>query len=285
MPPAPRSNARLKRLGSALRELRNDADLTADEAARTLGWSGSKVSRIETGTRPASPEDIRALVGVYGVEGEEAERYAAVARRARQRDWWHRYDDVLPEKFDSYLGLESEASRISTFEASLVPGLLQTERYAAAVLDLFPLRGTPDERDRAIALRMRRQARLAEEPLLELDAIIAETVIRQTLGGPDVTREQLQHLLDVASRPNVTLRLLPFGADHPGVNGPFSIVEFPDPEDGRIVCVDALTSTLYIEQLREVGIYRMAMDSIRDGSIDPQQTVDALTERVKELHT
>jgi transcriptional regulator with XRE-family HTH domain len=283
MPSKFTSPTRLKRLGSALRALREASDLNAEQAAKTLGWSGSKVSRIETGKQLVSPDDVRQLVGLYDVGEDEIEKYVAIARQARQRDWWHRYDDVLPDWFEGYLGLEAEASKISTYESDLVPGLLQTEQYAAHVLGAFPLRTTPEEMDRAVDLRRARQARLTAANPLGLDAVISETVLRRAIGGPAVMREQLEHLAAMMDRPNITIRLLPFAAaEHPGLDGGFSVLEFPDPDDGRIVCVEVMASTLYIEKTRDVGIYRLAFDQIRSAALGPDETATAITTTAKE---
>lgn len=284
MPSKFTSPARLKRLSSALRALRSASDLTAEQVAQSLGWAGSKVSRIETAKQLPSPEDVRKLVALYGVSADEIEKYATIARQARQRDWWHKYDDVLPEWFEGYLGLEAEASKISTYESDLVPGLLQTERYAAAVLGAFPLRTTPEEMERSVDLRRARQARLSDSNPLILDAVISETVLRRAIGSPAVMREQLEHLTAMAERPNITIRVLPFAADvHPGINGAFNVLEFPDPDDGRIVCVEAMTSTLYIEKTRDVGIYRLAFDQIRSAALGPDETVGMITNITREL--
>lgn len=169
MPPKFTATARLKRLGSALRALRAASDMTVEQAATSLGWSSSKVSRIENAKHIVSPDDVRALVTLYGLGLDETEKYAAIARQARQRDWWHKYDDVLPEWFEGYLGLEAEASKISTYESDLVPGLLQTEQYAAAVLGAYPLRTTPEEMERSVDLRRARQDRLSGENPLTLE--------------------------------------------------------------------------------------------------------------------
>jgi transcriptional regulator with XRE-family HTH domain len=284
MPSKFTSPTRLKRLGSALRSLREASDLTAEQAAKSLGWSGSKVSRIETGKQLVSPDDVRTLVGLYDVREDEIEKYVAIARQSRQRDWWHKYDDVLPEWFEGYLGLEAEASKISTYESDLVPGLLQTERYAAGVLGAYPLGTTPEEMERAVDLRRARQARLADNNPLLLDVVISETVLRRAIGGAKVMREQLEFLTAMMDRSNITLRLLPFAAaEHPGLDGAFSVLEFPDPDDGRIVCVEAMTSTLYIEKTRDVGVYRLAFDQIRSAAASPDETAAAIAATAKEL--
>ncbi|HXT44354.1 MAG TPA: DUF5753 domain-containing protein, partial [Pseudonocardiaceae bacterium] len=205
-------------------------------------------------------------------------------RKAKERDWWHKYDDVLPEWFEGYLGLEAEASKISTYESDLVPGLLQTEQYAAAVLGAFPLRTTPEEQERAVDLRRARQARLADNNALILDAVISETVLRRNVGGVAVMREQLEHLIRVTERPNVTVRLLPFASGaHAGLDGAFSVLEFPDPEDGRIVTVETMTSTLYVERTRDVGVYRLAFEQIGSDALGPVETVDMISATALEL--
>ncbi|HET9254282.1 MAG TPA: helix-turn-helix transcriptional regulator [Pseudonocardiaceae bacterium] len=284
--PRPKSTspARLKRLGAALRALRVASDLTAEQVAKDLGWSGSKVSRIETGGQLASPDDVRKLAGLYGVSEDEIEKYVTIARQARQRDWWHKYDDVLPEWFEGYLGLEAEASKISTYESDLVPGLLQTEQYASGVLSAYPLRTTPEEMERAVDLRRDRQARLTDSNPLTLDAVISETVLRRSIGSATVMREQLEHLITMTERANITLRLLPFTAgQHPGLDGAFSVLEFPDPDDGRIVTVETMTSTLYIEKPRDIGIYRLAFDQIRSAALGPEETTEVITATAREL--
>jgi transcriptional regulator with XRE-family HTH domain len=284
--PQPRfiATARLKRLGAALRSLRSASELTVEQVAQRLGWSGSKVSRIETAKQIASPDDVRDLVTLYALSADEIDKYVAIARKAKERDWWHRYDDVLPEWFESYLGLEAEAAKISTYESDLMPGLLQTEQYAAAVLSVFPLRTTPEEMERSVDLRRARQARLVDDNPLILDAVISETVLRRAIGGPAVMRQQLKHLAEMIQRPNITVRLLPFAAaEHSGINGAFSVLEFSDPDDGRIVTVETLTSTLYIEKTRDVGVYRLAFEQIRYAALKPEETVAAITDTAREL--
>jgi transcriptional regulator with XRE-family HTH domain len=284
--PQPRfiATARLKRLGAALRSLRAASELTVEQVAQRLGWSGSKVSRIETAKQIASPDDVRELVTLYALSPDEIEKYVAIARKAKERDWWHRYDDVLPEWFESYLGLEAEASKINTYESDLVPGLLQTEQYAAAVLGAFPLRTTPEEMERAVDLRRARQARLADSNPLILDVVISETVLRRAIGGPAVMRQQLEHLTEMIEWPNITIRVVPFAAtEHPGINGAFSVLEFPDPDDGRIVTVETLTSTLYIEKTRDVGIYRLAFEQIGSAALAPDETAAAISATAREL--
>jgi hypothetical protein len=137
-----------------------------------------------------------------------------------------------------------------------------------------------------VDLRRARQARLSDDNPLILDAVISETVLRRAIGGTAVKREQLEHLAAMVERPNITVRLLPFGAGaHPGLDGAFSVLEFPDPEDGRIVCVEAMTSTLYIEKPRDVGVYRLAFGQIQAAALGPDETAAAITATARELES
>ncbi len=276
---------RRRRLGSALRRLREEAGLTTTEVGERLGWSHSKISRIETSKTPVTAADVGHLIAHYEIATDESEALIKLAREAKQRGWWHNYSEVLPEWFESYLGFEAEASRISTFQPQVIPGLLQTEQYAAAVLGAHPLRATPDEMERSVALRRARQARLTGDgESIQLDAVIGEGALRQMIGGADVMREQLQRLTELGELSNVTLRVLPFEANAlPATNGAFTVLEFPDPDDPRIVYLDNLTSSLYLESLREVGLYRLAYQNFRDVVLQPDQTAMLIVRLIEEM--
>jgi transcriptional regulator with XRE-family HTH domain len=276
---------RRRRLGSALRRVREEAGLSTTEVAERLGWSHSKISRIETAKTPVTSGDVRDLLAHYEIASAEAEALVTLAREAKQRGWWHSYSEVLPEWFESYLGLEAEAQQISTYEPQVIPGLLQTEAYAATVLGAHPLRTTPDEMERSVELRRARQARLTGdgEPI-QLDAVIGEGALRQQIGGHDVMRDQLQRLLTVGEFPGVTVRMLPFDAGaHPALNGAFTVLEFPDPDDPRIVYIDNLTSSLYLETMREVGLYRLAYQQLQASALQPDETATFIARLTEEM--
>jgi transcriptional regulator with XRE-family HTH domain len=276
---------RRRRLGSALRRVREEAGLSTTEVAERLGWSHSKISRIETAKTPVTSGDVRDLLAHYEIASAEAEALVTLAREAKQRGWWHSYSEVLPEWFESYLGLEAEAQQISTYEPQVIPGLLQTEAYAATVLGAHPLRTTPDEMERSVELRRARQARLTGdgEPI-QLDAVIGEGALRQQIGGHDVIRDQLQRLLTVGEFPGVTVRMLPFDAGaHPALNGAFTVLEFPDPDDPRIVYIDNLTSSLYLETMREVGLYRLAYQQLQASALQPDETATFIARLTEEM--
>lgn len=274
---------RRRRLGSALRRLREDAGLTTTEIAERLGWSHSKISRIETAKTPVTAADVRDLLAHYEIASDEADVLVTLARDAKQRDWWHSYSEVLPEWFEVYLGLESEASRLSVYEAELVPGLLQTEDYATALLRSHPITKTPDETEQAVRLRRARQARLSGETPMVLDAVVNEGALRRLVGGANVMRGQLQHLATAAELPNVIVQVLPFTAGaHAGINGSFHVLEFPDPEDPRVVYVDNLTSSLYLERSRDVGQFRLAFEQLQASALSPGESALMIAKMAKE---
>jgi transcriptional regulator with XRE-family HTH domain len=276
---------RRRRLGAALRRLREDAGLSTTEVAEQLGWSHSKVSRIETAKSPVTATDVQALLDHYEVPDPEAEALLRLAREAKQRGWWHSYSEVLPEWFESYLGLEAEASKISSYEPLVIPGLLQTENYATAVLGAHALRTTPDEIERSVELRRARQSRLNRDgdPIV-LDVVIGEAALRQLVGGPGVMVEQMKHLLEVQKLPNITIRVLPFTAGaHPALHGAFTVLEFPSSEDPRVVYIDNLSSSLYLEAIREVGLYRLTFQQLQQQALQPDESTQMITRLMEEL--
>jgi transcriptional regulator with XRE-family HTH domain len=276
---------RRRRLGAALRRLREEAGLTTTEVGERLGWSHSKISRIETSKAPVTSADVAELISHYEIASDESEALLKLAREAKQRGWWHSYLEVLPQWFESFLGFETEACRISTFEPQVIPGLLQTEQYATAVVGAHALRTTPDEMEHRVGLRQARQARLTGdgEPV-QLDAVIGEGALRQLIGGADVMREQLQRLTALGELPNVTLRVLPFGAGaHPALNGAFQVLEFPDPDDPRIVYIDYVIGGLYLEHMREVGLYRLAYQQLQDIALRPDESAKLIVRLTEEI--
>jgi hypothetical protein len=179
--------------------------------------------------------------------------------------------------------VESEASHISTYQNEVVPGLLQTEAYARAVLGENPLLVVPYEIEQTARLRVARQFRLRGDDPVELDVVINEAVVRTAVGAAEVMRAQLAHIVETAALPNVTVRLLPFAAGiHPASNGAFTLFDFADDEDSRIVCIDTLITTLYREGQREVGAYELAFERVRGLAMSPDDTVAFLRTAMQE---
>ncbi len=261
---APSPTVRRKRLTTELRRLREQAGLTCEDVGRRLECSGTRISRMETGRIGARPGDVRELLEIYGVTGAEADSLVQLARDARRKGWWHSYGAVVPPWFEAYVGLESSAARLRDFQPLVVPGLLQTEGYARAVLRAAPHAGASEDIDRQVALRMQRQAILDQEGPPEVWAVLSESVLRAQVGGPAVMRAQLRRLAELAARPNLTLQVLPFStAAHVQPIIPFTMLEFADPADPAVVYLEHLTGSLFLENPGDVRRYRAVFDHLR----------------------
>lgn len=284
MAASPSPTVRRKRLGIELRRLREQASLTCEEVGQRLDCSGTRISRIETGKISVRPGDVRELLEVYGITGREADALAQLAREARHKGWWHTYGQVLPTWFEAYVGLESAATRFRDFQSMVVPGLLQTEDYARAVLRASPSPGSPEDIDRLVALRMQRQATLASDSPPDLWVVLSENVIRVHVGGPAVMRGQLRRLIDIAGRSNVTLQVLPFTtAAHVHPISPFTILEFPDAGDPTVVYTEHLTGSLFLENPAEISRYTVVFDHLRAEALGTAPSVDLMARVAAEL--
>ncbi len=284
MPVSPSPSIRRKRLIIELRRLREQADLTCEEVGAQLECSGTRISRIETGKIGVRPGDVRELLEVYGVTGPDADALVQLAREARRKGWWHTYGGVLPGWFEAYVGLESEAIRFRDFQPLNLPGLLQTQDYARAVLRAAPTAGPADEIDRLVALRMERQNVLSRENPPDLWIVLGEGVLRTRVSDKAVMRAQLRHLLDVAERSNVTLQVLPFtAAAHVNPVSPFTFLEFAEAADPAIVYLEHLTGCLFVEEETEVRRYRVVFDHLRAEALGTGQSIDLIARLSEEL--
>jgi transcriptional regulator with XRE-family HTH domain len=285
MPATPSPTARGRRLRHELRRLREQAGLTHSEVARRLEWSPSKVSRIETGQSRVQTGDVRDLLEVYGVTDQAAvEALVQLAREARRRGWWTRYTDVLGS--GTYVGLETEATGLRTYESVFIPGLLQTEDYARAVIRAGQTKPDPETLDRGLSARMARQEILTRPDPPEIWAVLDESVINRPVGGPEVMRAQLKHLIELSSRPNtsVTLQILPLriGA-HPGMDGPFVILAFDSPTDPPMVYLETATDGLYLDEPADVERYTLMFNHLVARALGPDESrtmIAGLAERM-----
>jgi len=275
---------RRRRLAAELRRLREAADLTCDEVGEQLEWSGSKVSRIETGRVGVRPRDVRDLLDIYGVTDERhRDALVRLAREARQKGWWTTYGDVMVESFLTYIGLEAEASAMRDFQIDLVPALVQTENYAQAVTFTFP-GSTPDEIKHRVALRMGRQARLTGDNPLQFWAVVDESALRRQVGGGSIMQEQLHHLVQISELANVTIQVLPFTAGaHPSMGTSFVILQFPEPTDPDVVYLEGMTSGLYLERTEEITTYALSFDHLRTAALSPDESAAMITAVAREL--
>jgi transcriptional regulator with XRE-family HTH domain len=277
MAATPSPTVRRKRLGIELRRLREEAGFTCEDVGRQLECSGTRISRIETGRINVRPGDVREMLEIYGVTSTEADSLVQLAREARRKGWWHTYGRVLPTWFEAFVGLESEAVRLRDFQPLVMPGLLQTEEYARAVLRAAPNAGSTEDIERQVALRMDRQAILAQPSPPDLWVVLSESVLRADVGGPAVMRAQLRRLLEVAERPNVTLQVLPFSnAAHVDPISPFTILEFPEAADPTVVYLEHLTGCLFLETLDEIRRYTVVFDHLRAEALGIGQSADLI---------
>jgi transcriptional regulator with XRE-family HTH domain len=250
-------------LGSQLRRLREQRGISREDAGYAIRASESKISRLELGRVGFKERDVVDLLSLYGVEdGDDRTALLALAREANAPGWWHKYSDVLPPWFQSYVGLEAAATLIRTYEVQFIPGLLQTEEYARAVV-LLGHGGPAEEIDRRVALRMERQAVLARPGGPRLWAVVDEAALRRPIGGSDVLRGQLEHLLAAAKLPNVTVQVIPFGfGGHAAAGGAFTILRFADQALPDVVYIEQLTSALYLDKREDLDRYLEAMERL-----------------------
>jgi transcriptional regulator with XRE-family HTH domain len=281
----PTPTVRRRRLGSELRRLREAHGLKLDEAAHRLGLAPSTLSRIETGKAPTRLAYLTTMLDMYGVtDPGQRQVLADMAREGYRKGWWAEYEDVLPTGFGSYVGFEAEAALLRAFEDRVVHGLVQTPDYARAVVTAVHPAMSADEAGRVVQLRVHRQEILTSGSPLELWLILDESVIRRPVGGPSVMSAQLEHLLAVGERPNVTLQLLPLAAGaHPALNGAFSILRFPEPSDPDMVYAEGVTGSAYLEKELDVHTCSEAFERLRQVALSPAGTADAIGKAAEEI--
>ena len=280
-----------RQLGRYLRDLRNSQRLTVRAAAAQLEWSEAKIWRIETGQVALRSLDVEAMCKIYGAAPDLTEALMGLAKETKARGWWHAYGDVIPEWLDVYIGLEEAASTFSLYESELVPGLLQTERYAYALIKADNPGVDEDEINRRVHVRLARQAlltRVTATPRLEI--VLNEAIIRRPVGGVQVMAEQLARLAQASELPNVSLRIMPFdaGLHHGIMSGPFVILRFPlngegKPTEPPIVYVEGFTGALYLDKPNEIERYHQAFADIWNTALDETRSRDLIQKAAREF--
>ena len=275
---APSPSVRRKRLGTELRRLREQARLTCESVGQRLDCSGTRISRLETGRISIRPGDVRELLEVYGVTGEQADALVELAREARRKGWWHRFAPVTPSWLEPYLGLEAEATRLRDFQWTVLPGLVQTADYARAIFRAAPGAGPAGDIERQVALRMERQLLVLDGTAPpELCLVLSEGALRVQVGGPAVQRAQLRKLAEVASRDQVTLQVLPAGAAaQVQAVSPFTVLDFADPAEPPVVYTEHLTGGLVLDDPGEVRAYTAVFERLRTGALGPGPSLDLI---------
>ncbi|GGN43068.1 transcriptional regulator [Streptomyces kronopolitis] len=284
--PAPKSVYR-RQLSARLKELREAADLTMAEAAQDIEINPGTLSRIESGERGTTPVVVKAMLDRYDVK-DTAVREDVLdlvrADQAQKQKWWRKYSAVInTTQYGGYLELEASATSMRSYEPQLIPGLLQTADYAGKVISAMRMDLDAKQIDALVTVRMNRQAPLGGDNAPKLWAVIDEAAIRRMSGSPAVLRGQLQRLLEVEPRTNITLQLLPFDAGfHPGLYGSFMLMGFPEPNPD-VVWVENLTNSVCFEGAEDVGRYTEVFDHLRATALGPPETRSRIKSMLKEL--
>ncbi len=263
-------------LGKRLADLREKAGIGYDQAAAALDVTHATIRRMEKAEVGLKLPYVEKLLDTYGVrDPAEVEGFLALTREANRRGWWHRYRDVLPEWFSAFVALEGEAHVIRAYEPHYVPGLLQTEDYARAVLRAGNPHAAQDAVERGVALRRERQALLEREEPPLLWPVVDETVLRRPIGSPAVMRAQIDRLIEVCALPHVRLQVMPFAAGpHPAMYGPFHIFRFPIKELPDMVCAESLVGAVYFDERDDVSTFLEALDRM-SAQATPAQSTEA----------
>lgn len=284
MPGGQSPTLRRRRLGAALRQLREQAEIPREQVGQKLDCSASKVGRIENGDVGVHRRDLHDMLDLYGVD-DPGQRQALLdlAREGKRRDgWWRKYSD-LPNRYLRLIELEAVATSFRWFEPMVVPGLLQTEDYARAVIRATKPAASEDEVERRVRVRATRQELLTRAEPPEFWTILDEAALRRMMGGSTVMCDQLQHLAQVAKLPNVTVQVLPFThGGHEAVTGAFAVLRFPDP-DPDIVYVEGFAGDIYLEEEADVRRCSLVFDHLAAAALSPQKSIALIREAVRAM--
>ncbi|MEQ3550143.1 helix-turn-helix transcriptional regulator [Pseudonocardia nematodicida] len=274
-------------LGAHLKRLRERAGVKRADAAYNIRGSDSKMSRLESGKVGFKERDVADLLTMYGIgQGPERDQVLAMAADSNESGWWARFNDVLPGWFEDFVGLEASASRILSYELLFVPGLLQTERYARAVLsggraDLPP--ADREQVNKKLEVRLRRQRILHRRDAPTFWVVLDESVLRRPVGGPAVLREQIDHLLELSALPNVIVQILPFGLSGYAAEHAFAMLRFAEPELPDLVYLEEMTGATYLDKRADVERYGQSMDRLTVDAMDPERSRQHLSKLLAEL--
>jgi transcriptional regulator with XRE-family HTH domain len=261
---------RLRRLAGELRNLRQAAGLTREDAAEQTNINSATLYRIETAKARPQRRTLLTLLDKYGVT-DAARRAGLVelSKQATQLGWLQAYESELPEEYTTYISFESEARSVRNYESLFVPGLLQTEGYTRAVVTASLPYASDEEIQQRIETRAQRQASITKDDPLKLWAIVDEAVLRREVGGKEVMTDQLRHLHDLTRQPHITFQVLPYtvGA-HPGMHGAFAVMDFPDAADPDLVYIENMAGALYLEKEADVRRYTEMFNQLRAAALN-----------------
>ncbi|NNH70036.1 helix-turn-helix domain-containing protein [Nocardia uniformis] len=268
-------------IGYDLRVSREKAGMKQADAAKILGCNQPKINYLESGKTQQKPDEVAALLRAYGTEVEHVDRITSLAGQADRTTWWAPFSEVLPDWFRTFIGLEGLASGQFAYRSKVIPGQMQTENYATAVLEgglQIALMDVPQ----VVRSRMARQRLIGDPQPLQMVAVLEEAVLDRMIGGPIVMREQLQHLIDLMRLDNVELRIMPTQvAVHDGINDEFMLLDF---ESARSIgYLEFAAGALYVQDQDQVRLYKMMADRIRAAALSPSESADAIAARIASL--
>jgi transcriptional regulator with XRE-family HTH domain len=271
-------------LGAQLRRFREAADVTVDAAAWRIRASRSKISRMENGRSGFKDRDVSDLLELYGVtDAQVVAGMLGLATQANAQVWWAKHADILPGWLEPYLGLEASATRIRTFDLQWINGLFQTEDYARAVTMIGARRVARAEIDRRVSVRLRRQELLTAASSPRVWSILDEAALRRSVGGAEVMREQLRHLIKASELASVTLQVVPFAAGaHDAAGGSFTVLRFGEPDVPDVVYIEQLTGAQYLEKPADTDHYLDVANRLSATALDPDNTISFLSEIIRQ---
>ncbi|MFI6873060.1 helix-turn-helix domain-containing protein [Streptomyces sp. NPDC050400] len=275
--------ARRRRLAIELRKLREQNGFTCSQVGKELDWSSSKVNRMETGQGRVQPSDVDAICRFYGTSDELRDLLKSLAKDSKTKGWWHAHGDAIPSWFSVYVGLEQAATNLRSYQAEFIPGLLQTGEYATEQCRAW-VDHSPEDIQRMVDVRMRRQELLTGVSAPGLWAIVHQSALQQVVGSRQVMARQLERMLEISKLKNVTVQVLPFDAGAHPTTGSFTILGFPEQEDPDMVYREGLTDSVYLEEPRDVALYAKAFDHLMALALSPQRSA-LLIRRVLEEHS
>jgi hypothetical protein len=272
-------------LGGHLRRMREAAGISRADAGWQIRASESKVSRMELGRVGFKERDVNDLLKLYGLKDDrERDRLMELARAANNPGWWSRYGDVMPAWFSNYVGLEVAAKLIRTYEVLFVPGLLQTEPYARAVVQLGKSYLPTEEIDQRVDLRVTRQQILTRANPVKLWVVIDESVLHRPIGGREAMCEQIEHLMKMARLPNITLQVMPFSSvGYPSAGGAFSVLRFPEGDLPDVVYIEHAASALYLDKIEDLDEYAAIMDALSISAAPLGETQNILRDALDKM--
>ena len=262
---------RLRRLAAELRSLRASSGLTREEVVERTGINAVTMYRIEHARVRPQTRTLRTLLDLYGIERDQQAGLVELLRDARERGWLHAYQSELPEQYMNFIGFEGEARSSWNYESLFLPGLLQTEDYARAVITGTLPFASRDEVERRVEVRMERREVLRNENPLELWGIVDEAALRRQVGGQAVMQAQFRHLLEVSELPNVTFQVIPFDAGaHAGMPGSFVFLQFEEAAIPHVIYVETMAGELFLEAESDIRRYRLVFEHLRAVAASPE---------------